>query len=107
MKGVGCKESEERERERETWTETSDSSLPLLSLPPPLIFLSRSSPALSPSHTLFCSQIAGVMIDFQPSPITFLKPVTLILPVYELDTELHHGRAFRSLACLHAMLLTV
>ena len=33
------------------------------------------------------SEVAGLLVDFQPSPIVFLKPVTVTLPVYEVDQK--------------------
>ena len=39
-------------------------------------------------------EIAGVIIEFLPSPVSFLKPVTLHMPAYDLDGELAKGREF-------------
>jgi len=36
------------------------------------------------------SEVAGYLIDFQPSPITFLVPITVILPVYEIDSDMDY-----------------
>ena len=39
-------------------------------------------------------EIAGVIIEFLPSPVSFLKPVTLHMPVYDLEGEMAKGREF-------------
>ena len=63
-------------------------------IPSITVFATEDHHHAAPSDAHEDSEIAGVMIDFQPSPIKFRKNVTLTLPVYELESELHRGRQF-------------
>ena len=66
--------------------------------PPPLSLTHARARAhtLTHSHThthAQGSELAGLLIDFQPSPITFLAAVTVALPVDDIQTNVSYSAA--------------